>query len=153
MGRSLDHLMRVRLQFLTAFVARFVALALLCVSMSQRVVSSHLTSATLFHPPAIALTSLRAISNDLSAAVRVHRGDRILTVRAVTPLSRDSWRAHGSLPLMAQLERIGWEQEHGASWIERLPPAALRSSPARRSQGAALLRTRLPAMSIRQVCT
>lgn len=115
----------MRLSTPRAIVARLAAIVVaLLLSLSQRalpVFSSQQLSR--LHPP-IAVHMDRAVSGDLSAAVRVHRGERSLVVLGVTPLSHywETLAMDGSPPLAVQLESAGWTSDGPPAQFERLMP-------------------------------
>ena len=107
-----------------------VLLTTLLVTLSQRTMpttSQHIPRALAFRPAPIAVRTNYAVSGDLSAAVRIHRGDKSMVVLAVTPLSQ-YWERIGMddvPPLGLQLDAVGWNSDGTAVRFEPLRPLAL----------------------------
>ena len=100
----------------------FVALVLsLCKSTFD---SQQIPRAVVCQPPSIAARFSRAVSGDLSAAVRVHRGERSLVVLCLTPLSHhwDMLGMDNIPPIARQLQDTGWSSDGPPARFERLAP-------------------------------
>lgn len=78
-------------------------------------------------PPVYAHYFARSVSDDFSAAVRIHRAGRSLDVLALTPES-EHWDAAFARvpPLHAQFASAQWRPGAGRARFERLSLAAMR---------------------------
>ena len=103
---------------------RLVAIVLaLVLTLNQRAVPIALRSLS-FQPPSVAVLTNRVVSGDLSAAVRMRRGEQSLVVMAVTPLSSywETLNVVDAPPLAQQLQLAGWISHGPPARFERLPP-------------------------------
>jgi hypothetical protein len=106
--------MRLSIQALAAAITRFALMLSLAFTLTQRAAvaaipppSPHLV---LDLPPhAVCQPFARTLSGDLSAGVRMHRGDKTLDVWLLTPLSQ-YWNEDvaNAAPLSEQLHASGW---------------------------------------------
>ena len=95
-------------------------------------------------PPAVERLELtRDMENDMSACVRVHRGDRAIDVWLVTPLSAHWDEDAVAQPVAAQLERASWALAAAAPGVARFQRR--RPAPA----GAGLARAGMPGLRAR----
>ncbi len=103
-------------------IARLATLVVLVLSLGRATPNPyHIPRA---QPPSIATRLSRAVSGDLSAAVRVHRGDRSLIVWSLTPLSY-YWHAldmDDVPPLARQIQDARWHADGRPARFERLAP-------------------------------
>jgi len=92
-----------------AWLARSVCALVLALTLSCRGAVAAPTAPLLMQPPAVTIQTDRAVpSDDMSAAVRVHRDGRSLDVWLITPHSIH-WAARARAPpLLEQLEARRW---------------------------------------------
>ena len=121
-----------------------VTMIALLLSLAQRVLPSDLPRSSVYQPPAVMMHSSHTISEDLSAAVRIHRDGGTMVVLAATPLSEYWETLHfiDAPPLVEQYEAAGFRvgEERPPARIEPLRPSRFLHAAALRPHGVRLAR-------------